>query len=581
MKFLRTYWWIPAIGLLLLVHTVVSFSSPEGYAVKTFGNVVQSALLLAAVIVMWWNARVARGNIRVFWLLMTAGCALWLGAQLWWTYYEVVLQQEVPDQYLGDMVFFLHVVPMMAALGLQPHAPRKYLPLRLGYLDFLLLMLWWIYLYLFFVIPWQYVALNLKLYGASYNVLDIVEKLIFVVGVGVLGIRSQGPWKKIYAHLFGASFLYTLSSQLINWVIDHGHYYTGSRYDIPLVASMAWFVGLGLRARTVSAASEPVAEVARRQGIWPARLAMVAILSIPLLALWAIFGSMAPPSVRDYRLLVSLIAMAVLTFVVFLKQHLLDQELLSLLRASEESVENLKSLQNQLVHSEKMAALGQLVAGAAHEINNPLTAILGYSDMLATQEGSPVEARGLAEKIHTQGRRIKTLVSDLLSFAKQAPVEKMPLDINSIVTKAVQLRELNLGSHNVRIDLKTEAKLPGVYGDANQILQVCFHIVGNALDALQEGGGGALMVRTKREGPNVVLEFADTGPGLLEPNRIFDPFYSTKPLGKGTGLGLSACYGIVQEHGGQIFAWNRPEGGATFRIELPIAQPEPAPVAAS
>ncbi|MGH9650485.1 MAG: hypothetical protein ACRD3I_08440, partial [Terriglobales bacterium] len=207
MKFFRTYWWVSAIGLLLLVHTVVSLTASEGYGVKTFGNVLQSALLLAAVAVMLENARLARGNVRVFWLLMTAGCALWLGAQLWWSYYEVVLGREVPDQYFGDMVFFLHIVPMMAALGLQPHAARKYRPLRLGYLDFLLLMLWWTYLYLFVVVPWQYVSSNTELYGYSYNILDVVEKLVFVVGVGILWLRTAGPWKKIYAHLFGAAFL--------------------------------------------------------------------------------------------------------------------------------------------------------------------------------------------------------------------------------------------------------------------------------------------------------------------------------------------------------------------------------------
>jgi len=480
------------------------------------------------------------------------------------------------------MVFFLHVVPMMAALGLQPHAPREYRSLRMGYLEFLLLMLWWIYLYLFAVTPWQYVSVNSELYSYSYNSLDMVEKLVFVVGAGVLWIRTWGPWKKIYAHLFGAAFLYLLGSQMINRAIDVEdlHYHTGSVYDIPLVASMAWFVGLGLMARKVSAASEPVAKGPRRQGIWPARLAMLAILSIPALALWAMFLNEAPPRVGEYRLIISLCAMLVLGAIVFLKQHLLDQELLGLLHASEESVENLKSLQKQLVHSEKMAALGQLVAGAAHEINNPLTAILGYSDMLTTQGGSPAEARGLAQKIHSQGRRIKTLVSDLLSFAKQSPAEKVQLDVNSIVTKAVQLRELNLGNGNIRIDMRVDPGLPGIRGDANQLLQVCFHIVGNALDALQEAGEGVLVVRTRREGPNIVLEFADTGPGLAEPSRIFDPFYTTKPLGKGTGLGLSACYGIVQEHGGQISAWNRPEGGATFRIELPIAQNAPAAVSA-
>jgi len=575
----RIRWWVLSSSLMVLAHAVISFTLPESTGLKAFGNILQSALLLAATLAMWENARVSRANVRAFWWMMTAGCGLWFAAQLLWTYRDMFLRQELLDPYLGDVWFFLHVVPMIAALGLQPHLPHGHRPLRLGYLEFVLLMLWWVYLYLFFVVPWQYVSYSSELYGYSYNILDVAEKLVFVVGVGILWVKVRGPWKRIYAHLFGAFFLYMLSSQLINWELDVGHYYTGGRFDVPLVASMAWFVILALWARGAPQSAEAEVKGAARHEIWPSRLAMIAILSIPGLALWALYGSSAPEKVRDYRVLVSLGAMFVLGAIVFLKQYLLDRELLALLHASEESVENLKSLQKQLVHSEKMAALGQLVAGAAHEINNPLTAVLGYSEMLAAQEDAPAEARGLAGKIHSQGRRIKTLVSDLLSFAKQSPAEKMRLDINSIVTKAVQLRELNLGG-NIRIDLKTEGGLPIVRGDANQILQVCFHIVGNAMDALQEAGGGVLLVRTKREGPNVVLEFADTGPGLAEPSRIFDPFYSTKALGKGTGLGLSACYGIVQEHGGQIFAWNRPEGGATFRVELPIAQTEPAVVAA-
>jgi len=576
----RIRWWILGSGLMVLAHAGISFTVPESTALKAFGNLLQSALLLAATLAMWDNARVSRTNVRAFWWMMTAACGLWFAAQLLWTYRDMFLEQALLDPYLGDVWFFLHVVPMIAALGLQPHLQQRHRPVRLGYLEFLLLTLWWVYLYLFFVIPWQYVSYSSELYGYSYNILDIAEKLVFVTGVGILWLRTRGAWKRVYAHLFGAFFLYLLSSQLINWELDLGHYYTGSPFDVPLVASMAWFLLLALWAKEAPQSGEAPAEGADRHEIWPARLAMVAILSIPGLALWAMYASAAPHAVRDYRVLVSLGAMFVLGTIVFLKQYLLDRELLTLLRASEESVENLKSLQKQLVHSEKMAALGQLVAGAAHEINNPLTAILGYSEMLTTQGGSPAEARGLAEKIHSQGRRIKTLVSDLLSFAKQSPAEKVQLDINSIVTKAVQLRELNLGSSNIRIDMRIDPSLPGIRGDANQLLQVCFHIVGNALDALQEAGGGALVVRTRREGPNIVLEFADTGPGLAEPNRIFDPFYSTKPLGKGTGLGLSACYGIVQEHGGQISAWNRPEGGATFRIELPVAQNAPAAVAA-
>ena len=575
----RIRWWVLASGFLVLAHAVVSFTVPESTGLKAFGDILQSALLLAIALAMWGNARVTRANVRAFWGMMTAGCLLWFAAQLLWTYRDLFLSQELLDPYLGDVWFFLHVVPMIAALGLQPHRQHGHRPLRLGYLEFLLLMLWWVYLYLFFVIPWQYVSYNSAFYSYNYNILDVAEKLVFVTGVGVLWVKTRGVWKRIYAHLFGAFFLYMLSSQLINWELDLGHYYTGSRFDVPLVASMCWFVVLALWAKRAPPSAEAEVRNVNRHEIWPSRLAMVAILSIPALALWAMYGSSAPDRVRNYRVLISLGAMFVLGAIGFLKQYLLDRELLGLLHASEESVGNLKSLQKQLVHSEKMAALGSLVAGAAHEINNPLTAVLGYSEMLAAQEGASAEARGFAEKIHSQGRRIKTLVSDLMSFAKQSPAEKMQVDVNSIVTKAVQLRELSLGG-NIRIDLKTDVRLPSIRGDANQILQVCFHIVGNAMDALQEAGGGVLLVRTKREGPNIVLEFADTGPGLAEPSRIFDPFYSTKTLGKGTGLGLSACYGIVQEHGGQILAWNRQEGGATFRIELPIAQTEPAAVAA-
>lgn len=576
----RTTLWVGAALLFLAGHAILSLQAAPGFALAAFGDITQAALVLLATGVMLSNARRTRANARLFWGLMAGGCALWFAASSFWVYYEVYKRTSVPDPSLVDSVFFLHIVPMIAAVALQPHRLRDWRRPGLGYLDFLLLLLWWIYLYLFVVVPWQFISYDRGRYGFSFDVLYDVENAVLLVGLLVLWFRSRSAWRRIYLHLFIAAFLYNLGSRFINTAIQEGRYHTGSVYDLPLVLAMVWFVGAALLARVPSSQDWQEGKPVADNPVWPARLALASILSMPGLALWALFEVRVPPAVQDFRLTVTLAAIFVMTFLLFLRQHLLDKELLGLLHASEESVENLKSLQTQLVHSEKMAALGQLVAGAAHEINNPLTAILGYSDLLVTQGGSPAEARGLAEKIHTQGRRIKTLVTDLLSFAKQSPAEKTQLDVNSIVSKAVQLRELNLGSGSIRVDLKTDPGLPSIRGDANQILQVCFHIVGNALDALQEAGGGVLMVRTKREGPNIVLEFADTGPGLAEPSRIFDPFYSTKPLGKGTGLGLSACYGIVQEHGGQIFAWNRPEGGATFRVELPVAQAQPAAVAA-
>jgi len=139
-----------------------------------------------------------------------------------------------------------------------------------------------------------------------------------------------------------------------------------------------------------------------------------------------------------------------------------------------------------------------------------------------------------------------------------------------VVTNAVQLRELDLKHSGSRIELKLESVLPGVRGDGNQLMQVFFNIVNNAVDAMDSSsGGGTLTIKTLRDRAHVVILFSDTGPGIKEPHRVFDPFYTTKPIGKGTGLGLSICFGIVQEHGGRILCYNSQEGGAVFRVELP------------
>jgi two-component system NtrC family sensor kinase len=143
------------------------------------------------------------------------------------------------------------------------------------------------------------------------------------------------------------------------------------------------------------------------------------------------------------------------------------------------------------------------------------------------------------------------------------------LDINTVVANAVQLRGMDLRSSNARIELQLESVLPGVRGDGNQLMQVFFNIISNAIDALEAHNGGILTVKTIRDRGNVVVLFSDNGPGLREPHRVFDPFYTTKPVGKGTGLGLSICFGIVQEHAGKIFCYNNQEGGAVFRVELP------------
>jgi signal transduction histidine kinase len=563
--------WCLFLGAYALCGMVV----PPGPKLTLIGNVLQCVAPLLANAGLLLNAGSPHWRRNAFWMLLALGCTMWMGGQLLWTYYEVVIEKPVPNPFAGDVVFFLHTVPMIAALALVPDARRSARSLRFGYLDFLLLVTWWLYLYAVVVLPWQYVQPDVSLYGHSYNQLYTLENAMFLAVLIGMWWRARGAWRTIYAHLFFAGALYMLAALIINVAIDLGKYHTGSRYDLPLVASFLWFGTAGLLAWRLkpeaapAAVEAPARDARTTDNVLVSRLAMTALLSLPLLAAWELSLSTAAWPVRQFRLVVTLIAIVVMTALVFLRQHLVDQERMRLLRASHESLHNLKRLQTSFAQSERMASLGQLAAGAAHEINNPLTAILGYADLLLSDRTLQERHRGLAAKIQEQARRTKTLVTSLLSFARQVPAVKTFLDIQAVVRGAVQLRTLDLRDKNIRIQIESESVLPGVRGDPNQLLQVFYNLISNAVDAMESQRSGLLSVRAFRERSSVVIEFSDTGCGLKEPDRVFDPFYTTKPVGKGTGLGLSFCYGIIQEHGGKISAFNRPEGGATFRIELP------------
>jgi signal transduction histidine kinase len=385
--------------------------------------------------------------------------------------------------------------------------------------------------------------------------------------LAVVFFRSTGAWKTLYLQWLGASLLYTVSSVLANVAIRNGTYYTGSLYDVPLTVAMAWYAGIALVAPTLPLKKQP-SPAGHHQGVWAARLAMLAILSMPILA-GVTMAMDLPVSVHTYRLRLTLGTILLMGSLVFLKQHLLDRELLRLLRSTQDNLEDVKRLQSQLVQSEKLASLGQLVGGAAHELNNPLTAVLGYAEILASTNPLTPDQRSLTDKIVQQVHRTKALVSSLLSFAKQVPGERTLLDLNSVARTALTQTKPHLRTRNIDVRTSLAVDLPLVLGDQNQLLQVCLHIINNALQALEEVGGGTLQIATGWDDGFASLEFSDNGPGAREPEKVFDPFYTTKGVGKGSGLGLSACYGIIQDHQGRILCRNRPEGGATFRIELP------------
>jgi len=573
---------IAAWLILLGGYATLAVSMPAGASRTAFGDIFLCLLPLLVNGALLMNAVTPTWRKNSFWMLLALGCSLWLVGQFIWTYIEVYQRHPLPDPFIGDIVFFLHTVPMIAALTMQPHKSHDNRKMVYGYVDFSLLLCWWVYLYLFVVIPWQYVAIDDARYNQAYNVICTFENLVFVVGATVLSARAADRWRRIYAHLAGAGAMYSFGSLLINFSIHRHAYSTGSLYDLPMIASLLWLGTAGVIAysssekdtgKTRETEEKSSGNPPRNEFPWASRLARAALFSLPLIGIWSVKTSQTPMAVREFRILVTLAAVLPLGFLVFLRHELIDAERLRLLRVSQESIDNLKRLQMQFVQSEKLASLGQLAAGAAHEINNPLTAILGYSELLIDEPSIGERPRSLAEKIRDQARRTKMLVNNLLSFARQVPSEQRSLvDVNTVVTSSAQLRRLDLRGKNIRIELQTGAAIPAVRGDANQLLQVFFNVINNAVDAMEEVSGGTLTVRTLCEGEKVVILFSDTGPGISEPRLVFDPFYTTKPVGKGTGLGLSICYGLIHDHGGQISCYNRPEGGATFRVELPAVR---------
>jgi len=184
------------------------------------GDLTQCILLLTATIFIAWNITKGDRRAKFFWTLMALGFAAWFCSQVLWTYFEVVLRKETPNPFVGDVILFLHIVPMMAALAIQPHMRQDRHLARLGLLDVVLLLVGWLYLYLFLVIPWQYVYPNEAIYGHNFNILYLCEHLVFLLGVVLVSQRSAGPWKIIYTQFFGAAALYALGSIAAGVAID-------------------------------------------------------------------------------------------------------------------------------------------------------------------------------------------------------------------------------------------------------------------------------------------------------------------------------------------------------------------------
>jgi diguanylate cyclase (GGDEF)-like protein len=352
-------WSCIGIGIAYLAATLCLKPS---FALTAFGDIAQLALASLVIVAFGMHIKSARGRVRSFWVLMTIGVSFWCLSQAIWSYFEIALRIEVFDPTVQDFVLFLHLVPMMAALATFPHQSKRIPPLVRYALA--MLGIWWMYLYAYAVVPWQSVVPDNASYGRNFNTLYSLEDLAFILTLAVLSWRCHGEWRKLYTRLLTGSVAYTVSAHVINAAIDKRTYYTGSYFDLPLLLSIILICWAGFSAKTENSVEEAPEDPDHSfSAEWLTRLAFSALLSVPVLAAWTLeFGS-TPEVVRNFRIVLSLIAMVALGTLLFFVQRDLSERLRDSLIKTNESIEKLNvarsALQHQATHDSMTSMLNR------------------------------------------------------------------------------------------------------------------------------------------------------------------------------------------------------------------------------
>jgi His Kinase A (phospho-acceptor) domain len=419
-----TIWTRIALGLVLAQIAAAVFL-PSSALLTGLGDSFPCLLTLVAMLSFRSNRRQSSGTVRLFWMLNETGFGILFLSQAVWFYYDVVLRQPAPNPIAGDGLFLLALVPPLASFWLRPQEESASGNLRFRRLDFLLLLFWWVCLYLYFALPWQLVIKNYSNYNPAYYVLALAEHCAVLIAVGVLYVKSEGSWKMFYRQFFIALGMFTTGSLLQDIFIDRGLYYTGSFYDVPWGFSLALLtVAAALGGKLEPKQTKPDL-VPRNRGLWSARLAMIGVISLPLLAIATVFDHHTPQPIAIFRLRLIFGAVLLLGTLTFLKLSSMDRELLRLIGLTESSLESLQLVQKQILESQRMAALGRLAAGATHEISNPLTAILGYAELLRDNPTLTKEDHHSVKDIQEQVHLAQAAITGMRRFISvEADAEK-------------------------------------------------------------------------------------------------------------------------------------------------------------
>ncbi len=561
----------------LLLYALASVAA--GQRLIALGDVLQMVPPLVFAAVAMWLARQSRGQVRTFWNLNAIHGVTWAVGQAVWSYYEVV-RGGVPMMSATDPLFFVSSIPLFAALYGRPERDRPRWLFDIVLLDLVLIALFSAFVYIYFVLTIAVTDGREDLYQGTVTQLFNARNLLLAAWAAYVWRTSRnGPWRRALG-VYAAGFSLTFLAGLVFDVLGQSRGQSpGALWDLSLMAPYVLM--------TIAAGIAYDEQLFEPEEEAPAlsRLPVVSLIAITLLVAIPVIDEVARRLLNVSDETQSLRTRIALTMMIPFGIVVVVREFLSR-RALGRSVQELATAREQLVQKEKLAAVGQLVSGLAHELNNPLQGVLGYTELLLAAKPAESDAEELTA-IRDNANRAAGIVRNLLTFAGDSVSMPGWQPINHIVRDATVAREPEILLAGIELRLALADGMPLVYVDPRRLKDVIVNLVQNAeaaIAARREGKSRSLFVpagargvidistRLEHQPDRIVVDVADNGSGLEEEDlaRVFDPFFTTREVGKGTGLGLSVCYGIVREHGGDIDARNRPEGGAVFTVRLPV-----------
>lgn len=560
--------WLVAIGAALAAVGICLAIFRLGPVEALFVPLPAIYAATLAGFAFWSRGRFADRRERMFCVLWAGGCWLWTVAE---TLSFFTLSTPGPSSIrLFRLAFtFLPQILFMAALVMQPEIRAGQLRDRVVQYEAALVALWWVYLYVLLLSPWHWLAPDRAKYLYYFGRLHDFQNGSAAVWLLVLWVVSKGRWRRIYGHLAGAVGLLALSTGFFFRAWNSQQWLPTMIFQALLASAFLWMS----QSPRILTAAPPDASAARQEptlgaGAW---LASITAIGIPALAVWASVVSAAPEPVRRFRLFLSFATFVAAMLLLFRWQDVAEGERERLVADLESSVRELRQLQGQFAEAEKLASLGQLAAGAAHEVNNPVAAMLGYSELLRSEPASSERLHEFGRKIGDQARRIRNLVSSLLSLTEPENLETKRIDITKPLRSAIELHRIS--REHRRVDLMLAVDTEGdlaleTRADPERLLQVFYRLLLALSEANREtkievrAGGDSASGR-------VAIEFVGRAP--RDSDSAPPDVYDAQRAQQGKELSLNVCYMIVKELGGALVHENPMDGSRVFRVELPAA----------